>query len=336
MVRMHTPSMIRTSWAAIGAAVAVSRGGGGAGFLHATAPAGAAAFVAITPCRLVDTRPAPQTVGTRTTPLGPDETYAIAARGAQGNCALPGTAVGLVLNVTAVAATQATFLTLFPTGVTRPIASHVNPVPGAPPAPNAVTVDLSDDGRFAIFNRFGSVHVIADVVGYYTDHHHDDRYYTEAEVDALIATPPALPYRPHIIDLVPEAPTYWGYEDGWVHYADSPKACLVTPLRLAAGAAFTRVTVAHDLLVLNAVDVEIVSRRSSVGAADPAEIVHFRDMSGQTVAPSGQAFGTVTFEHDPASVPPGTPTGPVPSAGYDTMLRVCADTTIRIQSIEIA
>jgi hypothetical protein len=31
------------------------------------------------------------------------------------------------------------------------------------------------------------VHVIVDVTGYYVDHTHDDRYYTEAEVDAAIA-----------------------------------------------------------------------------------------------------------------------------------------------------
>jgi hypothetical protein len=184
---MPVPPMIRTRWAAIGAAVAVSLGAGGVGLLHATVPSGAAAFVPITPCRLFDTRPAPHTVGTRTTPLTPDEIYDISGRGTQGNCVLPDAAVGLVLNVTAVDASQATFLTLFPTGAERPTASHLNPSPGAPPAPNAVTVDLSASGQFSVFNRFGNVHVLADVVGYYTDHHHDDRYYTEAEVDAAVA-----------------------------------------------------------------------------------------------------------------------------------------------------
>jgi hypothetical protein len=190
---MPVPSMIRTRWAAVGAAVAVSVGAGGVGLLQATAPSGAAAFVPITPCRLFDTRPAPHTVGDRTSPLGPDETYDVAARGAQGNCTLPNSAVGIVLNVTAVDATQATFLTLFPSGVERPTASHLNPTPGAPPAPNAVTVDLSSTGEFSVFNRFGSVHVLADVVGYYTDHHHDDRYYAPGsgglagDVAALLA-----------------------------------------------------------------------------------------------------------------------------------------------------
>ncbi len=178
---------IRTRWAAVGAALAVSLGAGSVGLINATAPDGAAAFVPITPCRLFDTRPAPNTVGPRTAPLGPDETYTIEAHGAAGSCNLPDAAVGLVLNVTAVDASQATFLTLFPAGVDRPNASHLNPSPGTAPAPNAVTVDLSSAGQFSVFNRFGNVHVLADVVGYYTDHHHDDRYYTKQQADAVNA-----------------------------------------------------------------------------------------------------------------------------------------------------
>ena len=36
--------------------------------------------------------------------------------------------------------------------------------------------------------------MIGDVVGYYTDHDHDDRYYTKAQVDAAVAAvpPPTL------------------------------------------------------------------------------------------------------------------------------------------------
>src|SRR5690606_29858795 len=102
-------------------------------------------------------------------------------------CDLPTAAVGLALNVTATDATLATFLTVFPTGAARPNASHLNPAPGQPPMPNAVTTDLDSAGSLSVFNKQGSVHVFADVVGYYTDHDHDDRYYTVAEVDAALA-----------------------------------------------------------------------------------------------------------------------------------------------------
>jgi hypothetical protein len=189
-----TTASIRTRWAAIGAAIAVTLGaGGGFGLASATLGSGErAVFVAIEPCRLVDTRPAPDTIGPRTTPLGAGDTYNVQARGAQGNCNLPTTATGVVLNVTAVGATTQTNLRFFPTGGTAPTVSNLNPAPGAPPAPNAVTTRLANDGRFSIFNFRGTVNVIVDVAGYYTDHHHDDRYFTKGQADARYATPAAL------------------------------------------------------------------------------------------------------------------------------------------------
>jgi hypothetical protein len=79
----------------------------------------------------------------------------------------------LVLNVTAVAPTQATYLTLYPTGSPLPLTSNLNPTPGQPPTPNAVTVDLNASGQFDVFNKFGNVHVIIDVVGLFYEHSHD-------------------------------------------------------------------------------------------------------------------------------------------------------------------
>lgn len=188
-------------WPAIAAALLISAGAvTTAGVGAATSPDGAAAFVPISPRRLFDTRP-DSTVGPRSTPLGADESYVVEARGAHGTCDLPADVTGVVMNVTAVGATAATFVTVYPADHERPVASHLNPKPADGAVPNAVTTDLDDDGRFAVFNRFGSVHVLADVVGYYTEHHHDDRYYpraetysrsetySRAEVDQLVAQP---------------------------------------------------------------------------------------------------------------------------------------------------
>lgn len=144
-------------------------------------------FVAITPCRLADTRPAPNTIGPRSMPIGGAESVTIAARGSNGDCTIPADAVALSLNVTALGATEQTFLTIWPDGA-RPLAASLNPSPGAPPTPNAVNAPLSPSGSFDIYNDRGSVHVVLDVNGYYVHHDHDDRYYTEAEVDALLAT----------------------------------------------------------------------------------------------------------------------------------------------------
>lgn len=133
-------------------------------------------YVPISPCRLADTRPAPDTVGAKNTPLGAAATMTLNGRGASGQCTLPTDGTALVLNVTTLNATASSFLTIWPTGLTRPLASSLNPSPGAPPTPNAVTTPLSASGQFNIYNNSGSVNVIVDVVGYYSDHNFDDRY----------------------------------------------------------------------------------------------------------------------------------------------------------------
>jgi len=179
-------SMIRTRWAALGAAVAVTLGAGGIGLVDAAKTSGdRPVTITIEPCRLRDTRP-DKAVGGRTTPLGPSEAYTIKGTGPSGNCNIPTDATGLVLNVTADQATEATNLRLYPTGGAIPTTSNLNPRPGAPPTPNAVTVGLNGSGRFDIRNAKGNVHVIIDVTAYLVHHTHDDRYYTKDQVDALL------------------------------------------------------------------------------------------------------------------------------------------------------
>ncbi len=149
----------------IGAVIAVAVGGWG--FARASTPAASAAYRAITPCRLVDTRPAPDTVGLRATALGPTDTFTVDGWGEHGNCDLPAGTTALAVNATAVDATALTYLTFFPAGAERPKASSLNPAPGTPPTPNAVNITLAADGRFSVFNLAGSVHLIIDVVGVY-------------------------------------------------------------------------------------------------------------------------------------------------------------------------
>ena len=176
-------------WAAIGAAVAVTIGGGGVGLVSATTSSGPRAiYQPINPCRLADLRPAPFTVGPRPAPLGEQEILTLDGWGDHGDCSLPSGTSGLALNVTAVDPTAPTFFRLWPTGETQPGTSNLNPTPGSPPTPNAVNVGLSPTGQFDILNRFGNVSVIIDVVGVYDDHRHDDRYYSKAQVDAAVAS----------------------------------------------------------------------------------------------------------------------------------------------------
>jgi hypothetical protein len=167
------PRLNRSRWAAIGAAVAVSLGAGGFGLANATVSSGEQpVYIAISPCRLSDTRPA-FPVNTRLTPYGPNETVTWTGTGAQGNCNVPAGVSALVLNVTALDATLPTYLQFAPgTTVTPGGASSLNPVPGEPPTPNAVTIPIDDAGKFSIYNLQGTVNVIIDVVGYYDDHEH--------------------------------------------------------------------------------------------------------------------------------------------------------------------
>jgi hypothetical protein len=185
---MVTMSVVRTRWAAIGAAVAVTLGAGGIGLVDAAKGSGdRAVYTAIEPCRLLDTRP-DQGIGGRTTPLGPAETYPLVAHGDHGQCVgIPADTVAVELNVTGLLTTGDTHLTIWDGQAPVPNASHLNLTVGHGPIPNSVTTDL-DAGGFAVFNNSATAHVIIDIVGIYQDHTHDDRYYTEAEVNALIAT----------------------------------------------------------------------------------------------------------------------------------------------------
>lgn len=135
-----------------------------------------AVFVPITPCRLVDTRPAPDNVGPRSTPIGPAETVVQPVSGTNGNCTIPNDATAVAMNVTAVDPSASSFFTVWPSDVDRPLTANLNWVAGAAPTPNKADVKLAVDGSIAVYNLAGTVHLVIDVFGYYADHHHDDRY----------------------------------------------------------------------------------------------------------------------------------------------------------------
>jgi hypothetical protein len=285
-----TTASIRTRWAAIGAAIAVTLGaGGGFGLASATLGSGErAVFVAIEPCRLVDTRPAPDTIGPRSTPLGAGDTYNVQARGAQGNCNLPATATGVVLNVTAVGATAQTNLRFFPTGGTAPTVSNLNPAPGAPPAPNSVTTRLATDGRFSIFNFRGTVNLIVDVAGYYTDHHHDDRYYTKAQSDTRYERRPTDKVVLNIFAMQPITPstTRWQLAPVWVRTAGVATFddCLFVPIEPPVGARITRLQATYQT--------------TTPGTTVVLSVIGTRNTAGPSVVP----FIFMTTESIPAPV----------------------------------
>ena len=83
-----------------------------------------------------------------------------------GRQGVPATGVGAVaLNITVTGATAPSFLTVWPAGADRPVASSLNMVPGQT-VPNLVFAKVGAGGAISVFNGFGDVHVLADVVGW--------------------------------------------------------------------------------------------------------------------------------------------------------------------------
>jgi hypothetical protein len=72
----------------------------------------------------------------------------------------------VVLNVTVTQPSAESYLTVFPSGATRPLASSLNVVAGQT-VPNLVTAKLGADGKVATYNNAGTAHVVMDVVGWY-------------------------------------------------------------------------------------------------------------------------------------------------------------------------
>jgi hypothetical protein len=177
MKREH-PSLwlVRSRCAAFGAALAVTLGYGGLNYAGAITPRSVGnVFVPIVPCRLFDTRPAPATIGIRALPLAAEEEFVAQVTGANGDCSLPSTSTAVVLNVTALGPVGAGFLTVWPADAPRPNTSNLNFSDGQAPVANAVTVKLGS-GAIRFVSSASRVDAIADVVGYFEDHNHDDAY----------------------------------------------------------------------------------------------------------------------------------------------------------------
>jgi len=176
-------TLSRSCWAAIGAAIAVTLGLARVGTVQlvgAEVSSGErAVFVPLTPVRILDTRDG---TGGITGPIAAGGSFELQVTGVGG---VPADATGVVMNVTGTEATDLSFITVWPAGEPRPNASNLNLTPGQN-LPNLVTVKLGAGGRLGFYNYAGTTHLAADVAGYYVGHNHDDRYYTKAEVDALL------------------------------------------------------------------------------------------------------------------------------------------------------
>ena len=112
----------------------------------------------LVPSRVVDTR---EGLGGAT--RGPQSTLSLPVRGAAG---VPAEATAVVLNVTSTNASAPSFITVWPSDATQPLASNLNPVPGRN-IPNQVLSRIGADGAVNIFNAHGTGDLVIDVMGWY-------------------------------------------------------------------------------------------------------------------------------------------------------------------------
>ncbi|MEU4731480.1 hypothetical protein [Streptomyces sp. NPDC023588] len=119
-------------------------------------------FVPHGPARFLDTRDG---TGATKQRVGPGGVVTLQVAGVKG---IPATGVtAVVMNVTAVQPTEAGHVTVYPNGQPTPKVSNLNFAPGQI-VPNLVTVPVVN-GKVDLRNNAGSVDLIADVTGYYTD-----------------------------------------------------------------------------------------------------------------------------------------------------------------------
>jgi hypothetical protein len=116
-------------------------------------------FTPVTPTRLLDTRIS-ATIHTR----GPASTATIKVAGLAG---VPATGVGaVVLNVTAIAQTHSTFVTVYPAGAARPTASNLNVALRRTRA-NEVITRVGTNGSISLYNSSGTTDLLVDVSGWF-------------------------------------------------------------------------------------------------------------------------------------------------------------------------
>lgn len=117
-------------------------------------------FAPLSPFRVWDSRVGPGPVGR----IGPAGVRNVTVTGLGG---VPATGVtAVVLNVTAVAPSAGTFVTVWPSGENRPNASNLN-IPPGDTRPNLVIVKVGAGGQVNFYNDAGTVDLIADVAGWY-------------------------------------------------------------------------------------------------------------------------------------------------------------------------
>lgn len=118
------------------------------------APPGGA-YTALPPTRLLDSRSTGQT-------LGPGASLNLTVTGGS----VPANATAVALNVTVTNTTAGSYLSVYPTGGSRPLLSNLNWGAGET-VPNLVMVPVGTNGEVTFYNDLGNTDVVVDLEGYF-------------------------------------------------------------------------------------------------------------------------------------------------------------------------
>jgi hypothetical protein len=122
-------------------------------------------YTSVTPYRIADTR-ADSNLPNAGNTLGVDGTITVQVTGTGGSAGVPAGAAAVALNVTATNTSQASYISVYPAGASRPVVANLNFIAGQTVA-GFMMVPLSASGAVTVFNHAGSTDVVVDVDGYY-------------------------------------------------------------------------------------------------------------------------------------------------------------------------
>lgn len=129
-------------------------------------------FTPLPPCRIFDTRNTGGVLpngGTRsfdTYPYGTNTNFSYQGGTSSGNCGMPADAAAVVLNIAAPLSISGGFLTVYPYGTTRPLASNLDYSAGELKNNEIIAKSANSTWDITVYAH-GSTHVVGDVVGYY-------------------------------------------------------------------------------------------------------------------------------------------------------------------------
>jgi hypothetical protein len=131
------------------------------------------AFVAVTPCRIIDTRFSSGSYGAPALVAGATRTFDMNAGPCTG---IPENIEALSLSIAAILPPSNGFLTAWPTGTVQPTSSQLSYIAGEVVA-NAAIVPVDSLDRMNLFVNTGPTEVYVDVNGYFTVLYGSDNYF---------------------------------------------------------------------------------------------------------------------------------------------------------------